>query len=455
MTSPLNLVEANFIRESGRVPVTGHLYGRCEVHRVFVLDKNRTPLMPCHPARAKELLTKGKAAVFRRYPFTIILKSRSYGEVQPVTFKVDPGSKTTGIVLVADFKHEKTVIWAAEIEHRGQAIRDALLSRRALRRGRRSRQMRYRKPRFDNRTRREGWLPPSLESRVSNVMTWFSRLRRWSPLSAVSLELVKFDPQKMMNPEISGVEYQQGELQGYEMREYLLEKWGRRCAYCGDKNVPLQVEHITPKSRGGSNKVGNLTLACRPCNETKGNKTAAEFGHPEVQAKAGTPLKDAAAMNASRWRLFERLKKAGLPVECGTGGRTKFNRTRLGLPKTHWIDAACVGQSGEKVRAGDLSPLLISATGHGRRTRCRTDAFGFPKAHAERSKTFRGWRTGDIARAVISSGKCAGTFVGRVAIRHRPSFRIGNLDVHPKYMSRLHRADGYEYNEGAAPSSAA
>ena len=58
------------------------------------------------------------------------------------------------------------------------------------------------------------------------------------------------NPQLMANPEISGIEYQQGELQGYEVREYLLEKFGRKCAYCGAENVPLEVEHIIPKSRG-------------------------------------------------------------------------------------------------------------------------------------------------------------------------------------------------------------
>ena len=418
------------------------------MQRAFVLDCERKPLMPCHPARAKELLEKGKAAVFRRYPFTIILKGRTGGGVQPVAFKADPGSKTTGVALVADFKRGKTVIWATELEHRGGTIRDALLSRRALRRGRRSRKCRYRKPRFDNRRRPQGWLPPSLESRVSNIETWLSRIRKSTPVSSVSMELAKFDAQKMENPEISGVEYQQGELEGYEVREYLLEKWGRKCAYCKAANVPLEVEHVVPKSRGGSNRVSNLTLACHPCNEKKGQKTATEFGHPEVQAKAGGSLKDAAAMNATRWALYERLKKTGLPIECGTGGRTKFNRTRLGLPKAHWIDAACVGMSGQSVIVPNLLPLRVKAIGHGRRQRCLTDAFGFPKAHAKRAKTFQGWRSGDVARAVIPKGKHAGVIVGRVAIRHRPSFRIGKIDVHSKHLIRLHCADGYEYSGG-------
>lgn len=418
-----------------------------------MLDREKKPLMPCHPARAKELLKKGKAAVFRRFPFTIILKDRSGGDTQPIAFKIDPGSKVTGVALVADFKRGKEVVWAAEIEHRGQRIVDALTSRSALRRARRSRNTRYRAPRFLNRRRSEGWLPPSLESRISNVTTWVSRMQRFTPVSSASMEFVKFDMQKMENPEISGVEYQQGQLLGYEVREYLLEKWGRECVYCHAKNTPLQVEHIVPKARGGSNRVSNLAIACQPCNKVKGSMTASEFGHPEIQAKALESLKDAAAVNASRWALFGKLKGTTLPIECGSGGRTKFNRTRQGYPKAHWIDAACVGESGANVHVHGVVPLHILAMGNGRRQKCVLDAFGFPKAHKKRAKEFCGWRTGDIAVASVPSGKNAGTFAGRVIIRHRMSFRVRSASVHPKYLLRIHRADGYDYG-GTAFSAA-
>src|SRR5262249_52035326 len=140
-------------------------------------------------------------------------------------------------------------------------------------------------------------------------------------------------------------EYQQGTLAGYEIREYLLEKSQRRCAYCGVTNVPLKIEHITPKSRGGSDRVSNLTLACHPRNQAKDQRTAAEFGHPEVQAQAQAPLGDAAAVNAARLALYQRLSALRLPVETDSGGRTKYNRTQRDLPKTHWLDATCVGAS--------------------------------------------------------------------------------------------------------------
>ncbi len=235
--------------------------------RVLVVSHTRQQLMPCTPARARMLLKDKKAAVLRKYPFTIILKDRTAGDLQPIEFKTDPGSKVTGIALVADYaKRGKTVVFAVELQHRGQSIKNALDSRRAIRRSRRNRKTRYRAARFDNRTRPSGWLPPSLLSRVHNVTTWAKRLQRFAPLSSVAVETVRFDTQIMANPEISGIEYQQGELQGYEVREYLLEKWNRKCAYCGKKDVPLEIEHIIPRTRGGSNRVSNLTLSCIPCN---------------------------------------------------------------------------------------------------------------------------------------------------------------------------------------------
>jgi hypothetical protein len=261
------------------------------------------------------------------------------------------------------------------------------------------------------------------------------------------MELVKFDTQAMQNPEISGVEYQQGELQGYEVRNYLLEKWGRKCAYCGKDGVPLEIEHITPRARGGSNRVSNLTLACHDCNQAKGTKTAAEFGHPQIQAKARQPLKDAAAVNATRWELYRRLQATGLDVEVGTGGRTKFNRAKQGLPKTHWIDAACVGASTPVLNVLGVKSLSIKAMGHGNRQMCGTDKYGFPNKHRTNVKSFNGFKTGDLVLVVVPKGKHQGTHVGRVTIRMTGRFRVEMRDgIGWKRCKVLQRTDGYEYN---------
>jgi RRXRR protein len=211
----------------------------------FVLNINREPLNPIHPAAARKLLAQSKAAIFHQFPFTIILKEESTELIQPLEIKIDPGSKCTGLAILSGSK----LIWAAELTHRGATIQAALLSRRQLRRGRRNRKTRYRPARFLNRTRRQGWLAPSLQHRVETTLTWVRKLMRFSPIQAIAQELVRFDMQQMVNPEISGIEYMQGTLAGYETREYLLEKWDRKCSYCGIEHVPLQIEHIIPRAK--------------------------------------------------------------------------------------------------------------------------------------------------------------------------------------------------------------
>jgi len=421
--------------------------------RVFVLNTNRRPLSPCHQARARELLKKGKAAVFRRVPFTIILKYVPCGDPTEVKVKIDPGSKTTGMALVMKRRGMDEVVWASELQHRGLEVKAKLDKRRAIRRARRSRKTRYRPARFLNRRRKEGWLPPSLESRVNNVVTWVRRLCRWAYVGGLSMELVKFDTQAMQNPEVSGTEYQRGTLFGYEIREYLLEKWGRRCAYCGAKDVPMEVDHIVPRSRGGSDRISNLTLACHTCNQRKGNRPIEEFlrRKPEVLEKvrvqAKAPLRDAAAVNATRFALLERLRATDLPVECGTGGRTKYNRTAQGYPKKHWIDAACVGESGYAVRlTASMGVLSIKAVGRGSRQMCRMDRYGFPRTGPKAARTVYGFRTGDLVHANVPNGRHTGVHTGYAAVRASGSFRIGDTDgVSWQHCRLLQRGDGYRY----------
>ena len=241
---------------------------------VFVIDKNKRPLMPCSEKRARLLLTRNKAVVHKHHPFTIRLKERVLAKsiLQPLRIKLDPGSKSTGLAINLDNNRFETVLFLAEIQHRGLQIKKALESRRSLRSGRRARKTRYRQARFNNRTRSKGWLAPSLQHRVDTVVSWVSKLTKITPISFISMELVRFDMQLMQNPEISGVEYQQGELQGYEVREYLLNKFKRQCTYCSKKDVPLQIEHVVAKANVGSNRISNLCLSCQPCNTKKGTK---------------------------------------------------------------------------------------------------------------------------------------------------------------------------------------
>jgi 5-methylcytosine-specific restriction endonuclease McrA len=427
------------------------------MQRVFVLNSNKEPLMPCQPARARMLLRDRRAKVFRRYPFVIILTKKISATVQPIEIKFDPGSRTTGIALVGEFPRGRVALFVANLEHRGLRIKKLLDSRRTVRRGRRHRNCRYRPARFDNRCRPKGWLPPSLMSRVDNVATWMRRLKSYCPITSVRVETVRFDTQLMERPEISGVEYQQGTLAGYELREYLLEKWGRKCAYCGAVNIPLQVEHIRPSSKGGSNRVSNLTLSCNDCNQTKDNMPIEVFlkNKPtvlkKILAQAKTSLRDAAAMNATRYAIGRMLKSFKLPVSFWSGGRTKFNRISQGYEKDHWIDAVCVGETGSNVLIPKTTvPLLIKAMGRGSRQMCRVDKFGFPRTSAKSAKIVKGFQTGDLVKAIVTKGKKIGKYIGRVAVRKSGSFNIKTATktvqgVSWKNCQLIQRVDGYLY----------
>lgn len=369
---------------------------------------------------------------------------------------MDPGSKTTGIALSRVSENgTRNTLFLMELTHRGQAIRDSLTQRRAFRRRRRNANLRHRPARFNNRRRPEGWLPPSLQHRVDTSMSWVSRLRKLAPVSSIAMELVRFDTQRMENPEIAGVEYQQGTLLGYEVREYLLEKWGRQCAYCGKKDVPFEIEHIVPRSKGGSNRTSNLTLACKPCNHKKDDLPIEIFlaNDParlkNILAHAKTPLRDAAAVNSTRWALYNALKTTGLPVEVASGGRTKWNRTRFGLPKTHALDALCVGNV-EGVSDWEVPTLNVKATGRGAYQRSLLTAYGFPRGFLIRLKMHFDFQTGDMVRAVVPAGKKAGVHVGRVAVRASGNFNIQKLNsvvqgISHKHCALIQHADGYAY----------
>jgi 5-methylcytosine-specific restriction endonuclease McrA len=276
------------------------------------------------------------------------------------------------------------------------------------------------------------------------------------PIKEIHVETAKFDTQKMQNPEISGIEYQQGTLQGYEVKEYLLEKFDHKCAYCGIQNVPLEVEHVWAKSKGGSDRVSNLVISCVKCNDGKTNIPIEEFlkDRPEllkkIQSQMKTPLKDVAVMNAIRYRIGDELKKLGLPTYFWTGGRTKYNRTKQCYPKDHWIDAACVGESGDNVNLNPKTKFLeIEATGRGNRQMCSMDKYGFPRTKPKQSKRVHGFQTGDMVRLVQDKGKYEGTHVGKVVVRTRGDFDIiandKKITASWKKFALLQRFDGYSY----------
>ena len=418
--------------------------------------------MPCSEKRARLLLERGRARVHRLVPFTIRLIDRfqETSVLQMVEVKIDPGANVTGIAgSIVDGKAVNVKI-LIELTHRGQLIKRAMVKRAAYRKGRRARHTRYRQPRFDNRTRPKGWLAPSLQHRVLTTMTWINRLIRWMPVACIAYERVNFDMQRMNDPSISGKQYQQGPLYKRELMEYLLEKFKRQCVYCDGKSGDerLQMEHSTPRALGGSNSLRNLTLGCRTCNVKKGALPLAVFlkDQPErlakLQRQLKKPLRDAAAVNATKNALFTALLKTGLPLAQSTGAQTKLNRVTFDIPKTHALDAACVSDI-ESIRIDSGFTLEVRSTGRGLHQRVKTDKYGFPESHKARKKRHFGFATGDIAKFTPNERqrlRGVKSCVGRIAVRARGSFTtvIKNVLIEQRHHQwlLLQKADGYTYN---------
>jgi HNH endonuclease len=240
----------------------------------------------------------------------------------------------------------------------------------------------------------------------------------------------------------------------------VLVKWNYRCAYWHQPSERFELDHILPRSRQGSNRVSNWCLACHDCNAPKGDRTASEWGYPDVEAQANAPLRDAAAVNASRYALCDALRTLSRPLRTWSGGRTRWNRERFGLAKDHALDALCVGDLAG-VHPGRGRTLQIQATGRGGYQRTNVDAAGFPRGYLTRQKRVRGYQTGDLVRAEVPGHlKTAGKHTGRVAVRGTGSFRVGKVDgINATYCRLIQRADGYAYtlipNErNGAPSPA-
>ena len=441
-------------------------------NRVLVLDKNKAPLMPCHPARARELLNDGKAAVYRRYPFTIILKDRAGGDTQHIDIKIDPGTKYTGMALVGWFKRGPRCIYGLHIKHRGDMVRQSMVQRAASRRARRSRTLRYRPARFNNRTRPSGWVPPSIVSRVSNVMTWVRRLLNVTPADKVYFEVTKFDTTALSK--ISDDQYNTDAHIRTQMRHYLLHIHSGVCQYCrgATSNQYMEWEHIIPRSKGGTNALTNATLSCRRCNLDKGTMLLSEWlmqlrdrkdpvsiarcaGIQRVMSATRRSTRDASIMNWTRYVIVDRIRDLGIEVVERPAWETAYHRRVGRYTKTHWVDAACVGYV---PYLDDQSTIYTAvASGYGTRQMVKSDRYGFPRGRPKGPSRVHGYRTGDICRLNQLGGKYKGVYVGRIMIRISGRFDIRHLKskINSKYTNYtlLQNNDGYMYTTGTGTLS--
>ena len=295
--------------------------------RVFVLNKRGKPLMPCSPAKARLLLKEKKAIVKRRTPFTIQLTIATGETKQPVGLGVDAGYKHVGLSASTD----KAELYASQVELR-QDITDLLSARRALRRARRNRKTRYRAPRFNNRirTKRKGWLAPSVENRINAHLSRIETVLRMLPVTKITVETASFDMQLLKDPDISGKEYQEGEQLGFwNVRECVLFRDGHVCQHCHGrlKDPVLNVHHLKSRRTGGDSP-GNLITLCETCHK------ALHRGEITLKAKRGQSFRAETFMGIMRREVLDRLKASHpkLEVQNTYGYWTKHARMLSASP---------------------------------------------------------------------------------------------------------------------------
>lgn len=418
---------------------------------VLVIDKRKRPCNAISEAYARILLYSKQAVIHKRFPFTIrlkndeaVLKNNSY------IVKLDPGSRITGVAITDD---KGSVVMLAELEHRGHIIKKNLDKRRVIRRSRRNRKTRYREARFLNRTRPEGWIAPSVKSRADNVINFIRKYKKLLNISKVEIERVSFDTAQMSSEgELYGIDYQQGSLYQTKLRNFIFSRSKGKCSYCDEK--ASEIDHIVPRSKGGTDSIDNLTATCRACNEKKSNLSLKEFGKlvgkdfSKLEPKA-LP-KHASIVQSARNYMVKEISKLVADTKSYDAWLTKYNRDELGLPKQHYYDALSVGNVQDYKFLTD-KVLTISAKGRGSRQMCRMDRFGFPRTSPKGSKSVKGFQTGDIVKAIVPQGLKRGEYLGRVAVRSSGYFDIEANDkliqgIGYKYCRIVQRSDGYSYD---------
>ena len=304
---------------------------------VYVLDMTSKPLMPTERhGKVRRLLRDGMAHVVRLQPFTIQLNYESTTYTQEVSLGIDSGSKHVGVSATTSQKE----LFSAEIILRTDIVKK-IASRRELRRGRRFRKTRYRKARFDNRKRKDGWLAPSVQNKVDMHIKAIQMAYDILPVSKTAIEVAQFDSQKIKNDAVQGTEYQQGEQLGFwNVREYVLARDKHQCQHCKGKSKDpiLNVHHLESRKTGG-NAPNNLITLCETCHK------AYHRGEFQLKIRRGTSLRDAALMNIMRWKVYDKAKALFPNVHLTYGYYTKNTRIHNQVEKTHCADAFCITQN--------------------------------------------------------------------------------------------------------------
>ena len=301
---------------------------------VYVIDIHGKPLMPtARHGKVRRLLQRSRAHVVRLMPFTIQLDYETTSYTQDISLGIDSGSKYIGLSAST----EKKELFSAECNLRDDIV-EKISTRRELRRTRRSRKLRHRKARFNNRTKKEDWLAPSQRYKIDSHMKIIRMIYSILPVTVAYFEGCQFDIQKIKNPDIYSKEYQHGEqYSSWNIREYVLYRDNHTCQCCHGKSKDriLNVHHIESRKTGG-NAPNNLITLCKTCHDLYHN------GKVEFDVKRGRSFRDAASASVIKNKIFERMKQEFHNVHMTYGYITKSRRIENNIEKSHHSDAYCI-----------------------------------------------------------------------------------------------------------------
>jgi len=395
--------------------------------QVYVLNHKGKPIMPCSPRKARLLLEEGRAKVVKRTPFTIqwTVPTRSF--TQEVALGVDSGYSHIGLSAVT----EKKEVYTAEVNLRTDIVK-LNSERRQYRRSRRCRKTWYRKPRFLNRKKPEGWLAPSIQHKLNSHIKIVSQVKEILPISMINIEVAAFDIQKIKDPKISGIEYQNGPQKDFwNIREYILYRDGHTCQHCKGKSKDkvLEVHHIVSKQTGGD-RPENLVTLCATCHEQVSQ------GKLRFNVRPSNGFKTETFMSTVRWKLVNQLKGLGNPVSHTYGYLTKMGRIALGLPKSHLNDAFVIAGGNTQKRAS--AEYLIQQV-----RKCNRKLFKGDRSHIRNTAERFVYGFQRFDKVLWKGIECF--IFGRRAIGYFDLRKLDGTKVHPsakvKELSLLERAN--------------
>ncbi len=396
---------------------------------VYVLSKRGKPLMPCSPRKARMLLKEDKAKVVKRTPFTIQLKIDTPETTQPISLGVDAGYSNIGFSAITNTQE----LISGEVQLRKNVSKN-ISKRRIYRRARRSRKLWHRKPRFNNRasTKKKGWLAPSIQHKLDTHIKMIDKVKEILPITQINIEVASFDIQKIKNPDISGVEYQNGPQKNYSnTREYVLYRDNHTCQNCKGKSKDpvLRVHHIISRQIGG-NSPNNLITLCFTCHEK------VTEGKLKLNVKSLKGFKAETFMTTVRWKLVNQLKEQGDKVSHTYGYITKYNRAKLGLEKSHINDAFAIAGGTNQKR---YKPFIVKQTRRNNRS-IQTNRKGFNRSIRKQRYEFQ---PNDVVRFNKKIYKVKGVFNYGTWVRLSDDSNIINTNI--KNVSLISYGKGLQF----------